>query len=134
MGDVIEFNPDYFSDLEMLIRRYRELVAKYGEPMRLYVPNEKRMDEMNRAASYIRQMIEQCHGDVDVEIGLDEDVRDMGFIDMRTAYLPLGKDEIELLHRAEELADALDVCVTDDERISYELAFHNVMTLKNPKK
>lgn len=134
MGDIVEFDPHRYSELETLFKRYRELVEKHGEPTRFYVPNETRMDEMNRAASYIRQMIEQCYGDVDVEIGLDEDVRDMGFIDMRTSYLPLGKNEIELLHRAEELADALDVCVTDDERVSYELAFRNVMTLKNTKK
>lgn len=134
MGDVVEFDPNRYSELEMFFRRYRAFVEKHGEPKSLYVVNDKRMEEMNRAAGYIRQIVEGSTSDIDLDIGIDEDVRTMGYIDMRTEYLPLNKDEMNLLHKAEDLADAADVCATNDDRISYELAFHNVMIRKTQMK
>lgn len=130
MGDIIEFNPEYFSGLEMLFRRYRELVAKYGEPMRLYVPNEKRMQEMNEAAKIVRSLVDENDSDLTLDIGFDDDMKDIGYIEVRHVYWVLTEDEIALLHKAEDLADAVTMGCTDDDRFFYELTFKGIMKLK----
>ncbi len=130
MGDIVDFDANRYDKLEMLFQRYRKFVAEHGEPTCLYVVNDKRMAEMNRAAGYIKELVDNSLSEIELNMGIDEYVRTMGYIDMRTDYFPLSKSEMELLYKAEELADAADMCVTDDERVSFELAFHDIMTPK----
>lgn len=130
MGDIVNFDANRYDKLEMLFKRYRDFVAKHGEPKCLYVVNDERMEEMNRAAGYIQEIVDNSISEIELDIGISEAVRSMGYIDMRTDYFPLSKSEMELLRKAEDLSDGAELLATNDERVSFVLAFHNVMIPK----
>lgn len=130
MGDVVEFDPHRYSELEMFLRKYRAFIEKHGEPTVLYVPNDKRIAEMNRAAAIVREVVNESVCELDLKIDFDEELRDIGYIEIRSAYWSTSKEDIAKLNAAEELSDGFEMGVTDDEMFFYTLTFRNVMTKK----
>ena len=130
MGDVIEFDPHRYAALEMFLRKYRAFIEEHGEPTVLYVPNDKRIAEMNRAAEIVREVVDESVCELDLKIDFDEELRDIGYIEIRSAYWSTSKEDIAKLNEAEELSDGFEMGVTDDEMFFYTLTFRNVMTKK----
>lgn len=128
MGDIVEFDPHRYEALDVFLRKYLEFFEKHGEPTVLYVPNDKRIAEMNRAAEIVRKVVDESVCDLDLEIDFDEELRDIGYIEIRSAYWSTSQEDIAKLNVAEELADGFEMGVTDDERFFYTLTFRNVMT------
>lgn len=130
MGDIVEFDPYRYSALDVFLREYRTFLDKHGEPTVLYVPNDKRIAEMNEAAQIVREVVDESVCELELDINFDEVLRDIGYIEIRSAYWSTSQEDIAKLNRAEELADGFEIGVTDDERFFYTLTFRNVMFKK----
>jgi len=130
MGDIVEFDPQWDSDFDKFVRRFRAFIEKHGEPKVLYVLNNKRIAEMNEAAEIVRKVVDESICDLDLQIDFDEELKDIGYIEIRSAYWSTSKEDIAKLNRAEELSDGFEMGVTNDERFFYTLTFRDVMTKK----
>lgn len=132
VGDLIRFPSEYGFDIDSFIEMWTHMVAKFGEPLRLYVPNEKRIEEFNKAVNLLQNIVDS-DSDLDFEFGIDNMFKSKGYAEIRGCYVVIMRHQSELysgLEEVIELADGVEIGCTDDERCFIAFTFNDVMTLK----
>ena len=132
MGDLIEFPSDYDAGFEAFVAAWRGCVAQFGEPVSLFIPNEKRIGEFNRAVNLVREIAE-FDGEIKFEFGLVDGFQNIGYISLEGELLMLCEaagDPYSNLKEAIDLGDGVDIVATTDGTFVFGIAFHDVMIQK----